>query len=55
MSPAPSQDELKALEAALVPLAGSLTALVLLKYQWFVRKYKKFRTYVTKAFKGVRK
>lgn len=53
MSPTP--EEIQALEASLVTLTGGLTSLVLLKRQWFVRKYKKFRTYVTKAFKGVRK
>jgi len=49
----PTQEELKALEASLVTLAGGLTSLVLLKRQWFARKYRKFRTYVIKVFKGV--
>ena len=48
----PSKEELEALEAALVTLAGGLTTLVLLKSQWFVCKYKKLRTYLIKARKG---
>lgn len=46
-----SKEEIEALTGALVALAGSLTTLVLLKPQWFVRKYKKFRTNIVKAFK----
>ena len=53
--PTPTPEEIKTLEASLVVLAGSLTTLILLKQQWFSKKYRKFRTFIKKIVKGGRR